>query len=538
MNPASPNSGPIARSADWLRRLTGWRRHGVAIGMGALASISLPPADALPLLWIALPALVWLLEGAETRRTAFFLGWSFGFGYLAFSLYWLTFALFVAIDQYWWLVPFASNGLAFGLAIFWAGATYVTSFVPRDRPLARGLALAASLGLFEWLRGHVLTGFPWNLPGYAWTEFPWLIQPAAWIGIYGITTLAMLAPALAALLGSRHATRRQGRYAAAAGLLVVGVVAIAGWARLPTVPRETVPGVRLRLVQPSIQQGQKWVANRYAENLRQHIALSVEPADPAPNVIIWSEAAEPYPLDDDPDNAKTLASLLGLKQGQLLVTGIARDMAKSDPPSFRDSIEALDAAGQIVATYDKFHYVPFGEYMPLGRWLPIVKAVAVGDVEPTEGPGPVTLNLPGLPPAGPLICYEVIFPHDVIDRANRPQWLLDVTNDAWFGLSAGPYQHFAMMRVRAVEEGLPLANAANDGISGVVDPYGRVTARLGLGKIGIVDADLPRALPETLYARLGDGPFFAMTAVLWGAAVILARRRAALRGPVSQPAPL
>jgi apolipoprotein N-acyltransferase len=169
--------------------------------------------------------------------------------------------------------------------------------------------------------------------------------------------------------------------------------------------------------------------------------------------------------------------------------------------------------------------VPFGEYMPLRKYLPIIKAVAVGEVEPTAGPGPVTLSLPGLPPASPLICYEVIFPNAVVDRnAKRPDWLLDVTNDAWFGHSAGPYQHFAMMRVRAVEEGLPLANAANDGISGVVDPYGRVTARLGLTKIGVVDADLPRALPETLYARVGDGPFFLMVAVLAGAAIVLARR--------------
>jgi apolipoprotein N-acyltransferase len=163
--------------------------------------------------------------------------------------------------------------------------------------------------------------------------------------------------------------------------------------------------------------------------------------------------------------------------------------------------------------------------MPLSKYLPMIKAVAVGDTEPTPGPGPQTIRLPGLPPAGPLICYEVIFPNDVVDRKDRPDWLIDVTNDAWFGLSAGPYQHFAMMRVRSVEEGLPLANAANDGISGVVDPYGRVTARLGLGKIGVVDADLPRPLPETLYAKVGDGPFFVMAALLAMAGFVLGRRK-------------
>jgi apolipoprotein N-acyltransferase len=198
----------------------------------------------------------------------------------------------------------------------------------------------------------------------------------------------------------------------------------------------------------------------------------------------------------------------------------------------------LNGDGDILATYDKFHYVPFGEYMPLSKWLPLVKAVAVGDIEPTPGPGPVTIRLPGLPPAGPLICYEVIFPNDVVDRKDRPDWLIDVTNDAWFGLSAGPYQHFAMMRVRSVEEGLPLANAANDGISGVVDPYGRVTAQLGLGKIGVVDADLPRPIPETLYARVGDRLFFAMVAVLAVAGIVLGRRKSLRRGPIPQPSPL
>lgn len=178
--------------------------------------------------------------------------------------------------------------------------------------------------------------------------------------------------------------------------------------------------------------------------------------------------------------------------------------------------------------------------MPLRRWLPFVKAVAVGDIEPTPGPGPVTLRLPGLPPAGPLICYEVIFPHAVTDPADRPEWLLDVTNDAWFGLSAGPHQHFAMMRMRAVEEGLPLANAANSGVSGVVDPYGRIVAKLGLGEIGIVNSQLPRALPATLYARLGDIPFFVMVALLIvGALVTGYSRRAANRPePGSAPAPL
>ncbi len=526
MTAATLDNRPIVRLADAFRRLTGWRRNLTAVAAGAVASISLPPADALPLLWLTVPVLVWLLDGVQTKKGALWVGWLFSFGYLAFSLYWLTFALFVAIDQYWWLVPFASSGLAFGLSIYFGIGTCLAWLVPRERPLARILALVAMWSLAEWVYGHALTGFPWNLPGYAWTEFPWLIQPAAWIGIYGITLLVLLAPALTALAGSRDVSARLGWWGTGAGLAIVLLAAIAGAIRLPAGPTPTQPDVRLRLVQPSIAQSLKWVAGRYEDNLRRHVELSVKPAEKPPTAIIWSEAAEPYPLDGNPDNAKTLASLV-LKPGQLLITGVDRYLDKANPPEVRDSIQVLNSTGDILATYDKFHYVPFGEYMPLGKYLPFIKAVAVGGMEPTAGPGPVTVRLPGLPPAGPLICYEVIFPRDVVDQKDRPDWLLDVTNDAWFGLSAGPYQHFAMMRVRAVEEGLPLANAANDGISGVVDPYGRVTARLGLGKIGVVDADLPKPIPATVYSRVGDWPFFAMAMGLAGFGFYLGKRKRA-----------
>ncbi len=516
---------PIVRLADSVRRLRGWRRVLTAIAMGGLASVSLPPADALPFLWIALPVFIWILEGTQSRKAAFWLGWCFGFGYLATSLYWLTFALFVAIDQYWWLVPFASNGLAAGLAFYWAAATWIAAvLVPRERPLARCLMLVAMWSLSEWLRGHLLTGFPWNLPGYAWAGYPWLIQNAAWIGVYGVTVLTLLPPALASLTGSRAVSARIGSLAALAGFGIVAAAALAGALRYPTAPTPTVPGVRLRLVQPSIEQSLKWIEGRYEDNLRRHIRLSLEPAAIMPNVIIWPEAAEPYPLDDHPQNAKAIASAT-LRPGQLLITGIARDFFNTEPPTFRDSIEVLNPAGKIIATFDKYHYVPFGEYMPLSRWLPIVKAVAAGDIEPTAGPGPVTMTLPGPPPVGMMICYEVIFPHAIVDEAKRPDWLLDVTNDGWFGLTAGPYQHFAMMRVRAVEEGLPLANAANDGISGVIDPYGRVVARLGLGDVGVVDSDLPKPLPETLYARIGDSAFFAMVGVLALAGFAIDRKK-------------
>ena len=404
---AHPDSRPIVRLADLFRRLTGWRRNLTAVAAGIVASLSLPPADVLPVLWIALPVLVWLLDGVKTWKGALWVGWLFSFGFLAFSLYWLTFALFVAIDQYWWLVPFASSGLAFGLSIYFGIGTAIACRVPLERPLARILALTGMWSLAWWVYGHALTGFPWNLPGYAWTEFPWLIQIASVIGIYGVTLLVILAPSLAAMLGSANVTPRYGRQVAGVGLAIVFLAGVFGAIRLPSAAMPVVPDVRLRLVQPSIQQNLKWVEGRYDDNLRQHMELSLKPADKPPTAIIWSEAAEPFSLEN-PHNAKIIAAML--KPGQLLITGVDRYLQDENPPSVRDSIQVLNSDGDILATQDKFHYVPFGEYMPLSKYLPMIKAVAVGDIEPTAGPGPKTIRLPGLPPAGPLICYEVIFP--------------------------------------------------------------------------------------------------------------------------------
>ena len=524
MTSVSPTVSPGLRwrPAAWLAGLTGWRRAVAAIFAGGIATAALPPADILPAFWIAIPAFIWLLDGVRTWRGALWIGWCFGVGYLAVGLYWLTFALFVDIGRYWWLVPFASNGLSAGLAIYWGGAGILAWLVPADRPIVRAIAVAVALSLAEWLRGHLLTGFPWNLPGYAWTDFAWLGQTAAAIGIYGVTLLALLAPALAAPLGSACISRRRAARSAIAGLVILGAAAAAGAMRLPAHPVPTVPGVRLRLVQPSIPQTDKAVESAFVQNVRQQIQLSGEPADQRPNLIIWSEAAEPFQLDESPELAKALGSIL--PPDGLLVTGTIRFVPKDNGKlSARNSLAVIDSAGRIVGAYDKFHLVPFGEYMPLSRWIPL-QGIAAGDDSFGSGPGLVSLPLPGFPSVSPLICYEVIFPHEVADEQHRPQWLLDITNDAWFGLTAGPHQHFAMMRARAIEEGLPLVNVANDGVSGVIDPYGRVLHELGLGAVGIVDSDLPQAIAPTLYTRTGDLLFFTMLTII-GAVPVAVRLR-------------
>ena len=279
--------------------------------------------------------------------------------------------------------------------------------------------------------------------------------------------------------------------------------------RLADASLALVPNVTLRLVQPNIPERDKWDPARVRDNLLELMRLSC----PGSRIsdLVWPEAAVPFYLADEEAVRHELARMVP-KDGLLLTGTLRRAPIATATTTIGgaydayNSLEALDAAGQIVASYDKFHLVPFGEYIPLRGILPIDK-LTPGRGDFASGPGPRTLELPHLPPVSPLICYEAIFPGDVADPARRPRWLLNVTNDAWFGDSSGPYQHFESARLRAVEEGLALVRVANTGISGVVDPYGRVTARLGLGAKGILDVPLPAALAgATPMARFGSFP--------------------------------
>ncbi|HZS84838.1 MAG TPA: apolipoprotein N-acyltransferase [Stellaceae bacterium] len=529
---ADPAFGPWQRLAAWTGALAGWRRYGMATLLGVVAAAALPPVDLVPLLAVSFSGLVWLAAGCRSGRQAFALGWSFSFGFLVAGLYWIAAALFVDIASFWWLVPFAAAGLPALLSIY-GGAALLLYHWLRPQGLARAPCLAACWLIGEWLRGHLFTGFPWNLVGYAWSGgFPGgtaVLQVTAVIGIYGLSLLTVAAAALPASLGDppRAAARHLRRIAPpVVGLLVVIALGVGGWLRLAAAPAADVPGLRLRLVQPSIAESLKWDPAARAGNFERLLALSAEPAARPVTDIIWPEAAATFLLNRDPAHRAAIAAVA--PPGGLVITGALRSDPLPGPAQhFWNSLAVIDGAGDLVASFDKFHLVPFGEYVPFRNILPIDK-ITPGNVDFTPGPGPRTLALPGLPPVGPLICYEVIFPHAVVDESHRPQWLLNVTNDAWYGFTSGPFQHFAIARVRAVEEGLPLVRAANNGISGFVDAYGRVRERLGLDAVGVLDAPLPAALPgPTPYARLGDRLFWVMLigGLVPAAALIAARAR-------------
>lgn len=499
------------RAAEALALCGVWRRYLFAVCFGLMAAAALPPLYILPLLWPAFTGLLWLLDGVKRGRTAFLTAWAFGTGYFLAGLYWVGIAFLVDAEQYAAFMPLAVLGLATGMALFPALAIFAV-WRSGQRGVARVFLLVAAWLAMEWLRSWIFTGFPWNLIGTVWAFSDAMPQLATLTGIWGLSAMTVLAAAMPATLNERQDSSPVKRWLpVTAALVLIGVAWAGGQLRISQAPApgsDQVPGVVLRLVQPSIEQSTKWQADLRRQHVVDQLALtSQEPAAgtqaPGPvSHVIWSETAIPFNLVGDQVLRETVAKIV--PPGGLLLSGAPRFERRDDGTELWNSFHALDERGEIVGTYDKFHLVPFGEYVPL-KWLFRFAKITQGRLDFTPGPGPRTLTLPGLPPVAPLICYEVIFPGAVVAPGPRPAWILNVTNDAWFGTSSGPYQHFASARFRAIEEGLPLVRVANSGISGVVDGYGRVLNRLELNERGVVDSPLPRPIvTPPLFARLGN----------------------------------
>ncbi len=516
---------PLARIAAGLADLRGWRRWLAVLLLGALAATAQPPVHALPVLIVSFSGLSILLAGAQTGRRAFADGWLFGAGYFAAGLYWIANAFLVDAARFAWMIPFAVVGLSLGLALFTGVAVWIV-YRCRCRGVSDGLVLAAAWTVCEWLRGSVLTGFPWNPVGNVWIAFEPVLQGAAWVGVYGLSTLTVWAAAGFAQLaapGTRAFARRW--VAALAGSAVLAALAAAGTVRLSAAETGSVPGVKLRLVQANIDQRDKWRSDRRAENYAQQLEMSLQSPSGGITHVIWPETAAPFGVTTDPERRSLMREVV--PPGGVLITGAPRYRFDAGRlVRIWNGLVAVDGSGAVTATYDKHHLVPFGEYVPFRDLLPLEKITA-GAIDFSPGSGPVTLTVPGLPPFSPMICYEAIFPGEVVAPGERPAFLLQLTNDGWFGRSAGPYQHFASARLRAVEEGLPLVRSANTGISAIVDAYGRVTARLDLGRRGIIDGVLPQSLTERpLFAQIGNASGATLLLLLVIASLIFNRIKA------------
>lgn len=503
-----------------LAAVRGWRRAVLAFVLGVVATAAMPPVSFTPALLIAFPGLVWLLDGSGRAWRAALDGWWFGFGFFVAGLYWIAYALLTDATQFAWLIPFAVAGVPALLALFTAAAALL-AYLLWQPGATRVLVLAVAWSAAEWVRGHAFTGFPWNLAGYTWTWSEAMLQVTSVLGIYGLSFLTVLVAAAPAALkssGGRANARGWPLAALASVLLAAGFVF--GFLRLASADGSTVADVTVRIVQANIAQTFKWEPDQLRSNVERHLELTRRPGIESVRVVVWPETALPYDVERDAALRGALGGLIA--PGAVLATGVPRyelDASGRSLARIWNSIALIDSTGAIAGFYDKAHLVPFGEYVPFRPLLSAVGVQAVtGFLDHTAGPGPRTLTVPGLPALSPLICYEVIFP-GAVTASDRPAWLLNVTNDGWYGRSAGPYQHFAMARVRAVEEGLPLARAANTGISAMVDSYGRVRASLGLLEQGIIDAPLPKALSPTFYARWRDLPL--LTALLLLGAVLV-----------------
>ena len=494
----------LARTGGWITGLAGWRALLFAFAAGGFSALAFPPVEFFPALLLGYAALVLLLDGAATTparfRRAAGLGWAFFFGQFAIGLHWIVYPFLIYPDANLWQLPF-SILLPAGLGLFGALAATLAMLFWRNGA-GRILTFAAAVALSEWLRGHVLTGFPWNLSGYGWGASLALLQSADLMGIYGLSFLTIL-------LGGSLAEFASARWRLPViVLLLFGGLWGYGVYRLASTPIGDIAGVTLRLVQPDIPQAEKYVRRLMGRNWEILFRLSTQPPAKGlglPTHIIWPEAATGFPVARSPEALNQIGLLTA--RGQVLMTGSDRILRDEKGITAYNSLYLFGQG--VPLTYDKFHLVPFGEYVPFTRLLS-----RIGISQLTVGSGfsagdhPHVLQASPAPPVTPLICYEVIFPHAVVDPAEpRPGWLVNITDDSWFGPWAGPQQHFLIARVRAIEEGLPIARAANTGISGVIDPLGRVRARLNLNDRGVVDAALPQSLPPPPYARIGDLAF-------------------------------
>jgi apolipoprotein N-acyltransferase len=555
-----PTAVPTKALAERVRSLVGWRRRGAAFVAGVLSVLAMAPFFAWPILWLTLPALVWLIDGALSARAdgdgrprrddliaAAWIGWWFGFGYFLAGLFWIGEAFLVEAEVFAALLPVAVTLMPAGLALFYAAATALSASLWRPGAM-RVVVLALALAAAEWLRGHVLSGFPWNGLGYALTYPLSLMQSAGLIGIYGLALVAVLIFALPLVLWAEAPDGQGGRRAklTALAIAILPLLAAAayGHVRLAQNNWGAVPGVRIRIVQPSVPQREKWRPENQGQIFRDHLELSAtNPAGARDELarithVVWPEAAMPFLPLEHPEALAAIGRLL--PKGVQLITGALRmELQPADrdrPRRYFNSLLVFGEQGSLVALYDKIHLVPFGEFLPL---QPVLEAVGLRPLTRKRGrfetgvvPRPL-LRIPGLPAVAPIICYEAIFPGAIVEGAERPGAMLNVTNDGWFGNTTGPRQHLHQARVRAVEEGLPLIRAANNGISAMIDAQGRVVARLDLDVRGVIDADLPAALPPPIYARFGDLLFLLM----WLAAAAAVVRDRMVNGRRTDAAP-
>jgi len=504
----------------------GWKRYFIAFCAGAIGAFAQAPFDIFPLIFITMSVSVWLIDGSTYRQknslipTAY-VGWWVGFGYFLCGLWWLGDPILIESGDLLWVLPLAVFGLPAGLAVFFAFA-FVTAKLFWTERLSRIIVFSLSMSIAEWLRGHILTGFPWNNFGMVLGDHLYFAQITSVIGVYGLSFITILISTTPIVFWERDKFNQLNSKPFFLSIFVLILFVCFGFARLYINQSDFDHDVRLRIMQPNITNDQ-FRSDRSNDILNTYFRLSDQRNDKDERTIetrthlIWPESAFPFILGREPRALERIKSFMPTQV--TLLTGAARsestinhELIGDTQTIYFNSIQAVNE-GEINASVDKFHLVPFGEYLPLRALLERIGLRHLvhipGGFE--AGDKQHILNVRGLAGIAPLICYEAIFSGEVIpDGEARPRVLLNLTNDSWFGFTPGPYQHFAQARLRAIEEGLPLIRAANTGISAIIDPYGRIIKSLPIGVEGIIDGDLPKTAPETLFSLYGDKVLWTM----------------------------
>jgi apolipoprotein N-acyltransferase len=507
-----------------LPKLTPWRARGLALAAGLAAALAHPPFGFLPGL-LGYAVLLWLLDavdGPRPLRSAFFRGWLMGLSYFGLGTWWIAEAFMVDAANQGWMAPFAVAAMAAGMALFWGLAAVLYRLV---RPLGvrRVLVFAGAFAVLEWTRGHILTGFPWNLPGETWRAGSAVSQFASVVGAYGLTWITLAIAAAPAVWREG----RRGRIAVASAFAALAGLFVGGWLLLSIQPtRAPVPTPSVRIVQADIPQESKWDADRFAQIVQAYVALTAKPYAGKPaDIVVWPEGALPLAINDYmvPGSWVRQAIVDALRPGQILLIGGYRYEGTPDKPVYYNSLVALrrEAADVVVVgVYDKHRLVPFGEYLPADALMTKlgVKSMAhLGDGFAT-GPRPAPLRIAPDLLVQPLICYESLFPR-LAEPAPGVRAIVNVSNDAWFGVTSGPLQHLNLASYRAIESGLPIIRATPTGVSALIDARGRIVddRRLNLGQSGVIDGWLSATAGPTPFDKLGHWPFLLLLLVSVGA---------------------
>ncbi|MAV88379.1 MAG: apolipoprotein N-acyltransferase [Rhodospirillaceae bacterium] len=508
--------------------LRGFKRGALAISLGLISVLAFPPIHFLPIGVISFVGLIWLLDGSSEKKSlnkqqnlrghffnsSFLVGYNFGLGFFSAGFYWIGFSFLVDAEIFSWMIPFAILGLSACFATYVGIVTFIT-FHLTNRGIGRIIIFSIVWVLFEWIRGFLFTGFPWNLLGTIWANSDNMIQLASFFGVIGLSFITALTLSSFAIIAYANIPIISRFKAILAPVLLMVLIWVGGAYRLSGVAINYADGVFLRLVQPNIQQSEKWKSEKRLEHLNNLLELTERPSVQGnirqPTHIIWPETAIPFSLGGPMSPALDIISKVVPKNGALFSGALEVTNSQFGEKKFWNTLKVLTSENKIFDSYKKFHLVPFGEFIPFRKQLENLlrsnKYSALARIDFSRGSGLKVIHAPGIPPVSPLICYEVIFAGNVVpsdvDEKNRPEWLLNITNDAWFGVSMGPFQHLAAAKFRAVEEGLPLVRVANTGISALIDPYGRTVIQTLLNERKFIDVGLPKAIKNrTFFSQL------------------------------------